>query len=277
MNILVVGGSGRLGRRLVPALRLHGHHVVAPGHLALDATDGFGVQEAVRSIHVGGRPVDLVVCLAACADVVACDSDPVRAKIGNVATTQTVGEVCETLGVPWVWTSSDYVVAGGPTPAEPVRDVLSFGRLRLNRAGVYAETKLAGEDAALGLGATVARIAFCDPDDADRWTWIDGYNLASREWVEQTAARLVLLAPLAAYGWNAGRIVHVGPVAGIDDGPLGPWRTREQLVRQRFGDGHPSLRHVVRSPAERAARGGGNGPGDTRFASCAPELALDPE
>lgn len=276
MNILVIGGNGRLGKRLVPTLQLHGHHVVYPTHAELDATDGFGVQEVTRKIHVGGRPVDVVVCLAAYADVVGCDTIPARARIGNEVTTKTVGDVCETLGVPWVWTSSDYVVAGGPTPAEPVHDVLSFGRLRLNGAGQYAETKASGERAALDRGATVARIAFCVPEDASKWGWVDGYNLASREWVERTAARLALLAPLAAEGYNAGRIVHVGPVAGVDDGPLGPWRTREQLVRQRFGDTHPSLRHVVRSPAERAARGGGNGPGDTRFADCDPRLALEP-
>lgn len=276
MNVLVLGGSGRLGRRLVPALRAAGHHVVAPRHDELDATAGFAVQEAIRSIHVGGRPIDLLVCLVAHADVVGCDAFPDRAHEGNVETTGNVGDVCSTLGVPWLWTSTDYVVAGGPTPAEPEQDVLSFGRLRLNRAGVYAETKLSGERLALDRGATVCRIAFCDPDDAAKWAWIDGYNLASREWVERTAARLVLAAPLAAYEWTAGKVVHVGPVAGVDDGPLGPWRTREQLVRHRFGDGHPSLRVVARSPAERLRMGGGNGPGDTRFARCDLRLALEP-
>lgn len=271
MNILVIGGNGRLGKRLVPALWAAGHSVDAPLRVDCDATDAQSLADNLSIF----KP-DLVICLAAYADVVGCDKFPGSARQGNVITTCAVGSVCHRGGVPWVWTSTDYVVAYGPTPAEPALDNCAPERLRANTAGIYSTTKAEGEAAAVGLGATVARLAFCCPEDAEKWTWVDGYNLASREWVDRTAARLALLAPLAAEGWNAGRIVHVGPVAGIDDGPLGPWRTREQLVRRRFGDAHPSLRHVVRSPAERAARGGGNGPGDTRFAACAPELALEP-
>lgn len=273
MNVLVLGGSGRLGRRLVPALQAAGHAVVAPTRSECDATRCKEVVAQLRRRR--GGAIDLVVCLTAYADVVGCDERPTFARVGNIDTARAVGAACVERSVPWLWASTDYVVAGGPTPAEPVQDVIAFARLRMNNAGRYAETKLEGEDAALCNGATVCRIAFCDPDDAAKWAWIDGYNLASREWVERTAARLVLAAPLAAGRWNAGKVVHVGPIAGVDDGPLGPWRTREQLVRHRFGDGHPSLWVVARSPAERLRMGGGNGPGDTRFASCARELALD--
>lgn len=275
MNVLVLGGSGRLGRRLAPALQAAGHSVAAPTRAECDVAEPGDVDRQFRRGR-RGPAIDLVVCLAAYADVVGCDSNPAKAKAGNIDTVRTVGTACADRSVPWLWTSTDYVVAGGPTPAEPVQDVLAFGRLRMNNAGRYAETKLEGEDVALAHGATVCRIAFCDPDDAAKWGWVDGYNLASREWVERTAARLVLAAALAAERWNAGRVVHVGPVAGLDAGPLGPWRTREQLVRQRFGNTHPSLARVVRSPAERRFVGGGNGPGDTRFARCDPRLALDP-
>jgi hypothetical protein len=273
MNILVIGASGRLGRRLIPALVEAGHDVSTPPRSVCDAADPDSVLAAIRR----GAIFDLVVCLAAYADVVGCDANPTLARVGNVGVANAVGKACAEWSVPWLWTSSDYVVAGGPTPAEPKQDALAFGRLRMNNAGRYAEMKLEAEDAALGLGATVARIAFCDPDDAAKWAWVDGYNLASREWVERTAARLALAAPLAAEGWNSGSVVHVGPVAGLDDGPLGPWRTREQLVRRRFGNAHPSLCRVVRSPTERRFLGGGNGPGDTRFARCDPHLALDDE
>ncbi|OLF06831.1 short chain dehydrogenase [Actinophytocola xinjiangensis] len=65
MRIVVVGGAGTIGRRLVPVLRARGHNVVTAGRttgeLRVDLTDHASVEALYRA---AGR-VDGVVCVAA--------------------------------------------------------------------------------------------------------------------------------------------------------------------------------------------------------------------
>ncbi len=51
MRILVTGGSGVLGRGLVPLLRSDGHEVVAPGSRELDLFDAQAVDAAMESVE----------------------------------------------------------------------------------------------------------------------------------------------------------------------------------------------------------------------------------
>ncbi len=274
MNILVLGGSGRLGRRLVPLLRAAGADVQAPAREECNATSGEDVHAFLTA-----RKVDVCISLVAATDVPGCERDPRVAYASNVTAALVTAAECQEEEVPFLWVSSDYVVAGGPTPAPPKADPMSFGRLALLPPGsrVYAESKNRGEAAVLLNGGTVARVAFCDPDEAARWTWVDGYGMASREWVEQTAARLSILATqYVARGSEVGEIVHVGPIRGIDDGDLGPWRTRLDLLRDRMPR-HPALRRIAWCPADRVRFGANDAPGDTRFDGCDVRLALPPD
>lgn len=274
MNVLVLGGHGRLGRRLVPELLARGHAVDAPTRENLCATNE---EDVLAAIHGNPFGVDVVVSLVAATDVPGCERDPRNADWTNHRSAAIVADACRGTNVQFLWTSTDYVLAGGPTPAEPEPDPMSFARLGLLPPGsrVYAETKNRGEAAVVRIGGTSARVAFCDPDDAAKWAWVDGYGLASREWVERTAKRIAILTEIVAAGTERGKIVHVGPIQGVDAGRLGCWRTHRSLLADRFPD-HPALRRVAWTPAQRRAFGGNDAPGDTRFASCDPRLALDP-
>lgn len=276
MKIFVLGGHGRLGQRLVPLLAKAGHQVSDPTREQCDATNAESV-----SLFLESSSYDLVISLVGYTDVLGCDTNPDRALSENEESPKIVGGVCRDKSIPWVWISTDYVVPAAAMIPAGTKPIFLDQRAHDRLHGEYASSKAFGEENALTFGATVARVAFCCPEDAEKWTWVDGYNIASREWVEQTAERLALLAPLAAKGWNAGKVVNVGPIVGVDDvfdeddcgSRLGLWRTRDQLLRDRFPD-HPALKDIVRSPSERFERGGGYGPSDTRFARCAPELAL---
>ena len=50
MRLLVTGGTGALGRSLVPAAETAGHAVWAPGHAELDVFDPIAVEAAMHSV-----------------------------------------------------------------------------------------------------------------------------------------------------------------------------------------------------------------------------------
>lgn len=52
MRIFVTGGTGVLGRILLPLLRHDGHDVIAPGSKEVDLFDGAAVRSAVTGAHV---------------------------------------------------------------------------------------------------------------------------------------------------------------------------------------------------------------------------------
>ena len=232
MNILITGGEGRLARRLVPELQAFGHKVTAPSALELDAAEQRDILTWIPS-RKPDRP-DLVISLAAYTKVN--DLDLVKHIAGNVQTAIVTGSVCANEKIPFIYVSSDYVLAQKweETP--------------------YIASKRIGEDVTRALGGTVVRVAFCDPDDAKNWTWVNGYSLAHREWVEDTAKRLAEF--VQKEGWlTAQGTYNLGPKT---------YTTRETMLRDRF-PGHPALEHVVRSENDHTKRVGYAAPRDTRF------------
>ena len=119
MRVLVIGGSGFIGRYVARRLGETQEHQVFgtfwsrapfPGSALwyrVDLTDRTGLE---RVFHEA-RP-DVVVHLAAMADVGACERDPANATAVNVDATETIARLCEVHGSRLVFVSSEYVFDG---------------------------------------------------------------------------------------------------------------------------------------------------------------------
>jgi dTDP-4-dehydrorhamnose reductase len=137
-RVLVTGGSGGLGRYVVPALAERGYDVIAPGHAEMDITSHVEVAHWFDRT----RPA-IAVHLVALADVPACAADPKRARLINAVATATVAHECGRLHSRMIYMSTDAVFSGYgihresdfPDPKSP-----------------YARTKGDGELFVTGLG-----------------------------------------------------------------------------------------------------------------------------
>lgn len=65
MRIIVVGGAGTIGRRLVPALHSHGHDVVVAGRTSGDVRVDLTSHETIESLYREVGQIDGVVSIAA--------------------------------------------------------------------------------------------------------------------------------------------------------------------------------------------------------------------
>ena len=146
MKVLVTGGSGFIGSHVLDRLAADGHEAVLfdlvpsrhhpPGTYATilgDLADKEAIRKAVRGC-------DVVVHLAAVADVNDVVADPVRADRVNVHGTQMVLEAARREGIERVIYGSTIWVYGNANVDEPDEDT----RLALP-THLYTATKLAGE------------------------------------------------------------------------------------------------------------------------------------
>lgn len=133
MKIVVTGARGMLGQDLVPILRDYGHGVRGYAHAELDITQIEQVREALHA----DRP-ELVIQCAAYTNVDGAESNPEAAFLINGHGTQTVALVCQELGIPLMYVSTDYVFDG--TLARPYLEID-----RTNPLSVYGQSKYAGE------------------------------------------------------------------------------------------------------------------------------------
>lgn len=112
-SILVTGGSGFLGRRIVEELRGLGHRVRAPRSAEFDLETGAGVRECFARASAEGDAVDCVVHSAAYyGGIGICQSDPLGLAVRNARMAATVFDETARAGV-------GMVVSVGSTCAYP--------------------------------------------------------------------------------------------------------------------------------------------------------------
>ncbi|WP_447968591.1 dTDP-4-dehydrorhamnose reductase [Nitrospira sp. M1] len=132
MNVVLVGANGQLGHALQQSL--NGHDVHAYGKDAWDITNRECTREKLESLTP-----DVVINAAAYTNVDQAESDPDTAYRVNADGPHNLALVTNTLGIPLVHISTDYVFDG--TQTEPYHE---FDRP--NPLSMYGKSKLAGEE-----------------------------------------------------------------------------------------------------------------------------------
>jgi len=135
VRILILGGSGQVGRELVRLAVQRECISIAPSHGVLDICD----RQALADVVVTENP-DVCINAAAYTDVSAAEHDSENAFRGNSVGAKAVAETSFEAGIPLIHVSTDYVFDG--RRRRPYREDDSTGPLN-----VYGSTKLAGEEA----------------------------------------------------------------------------------------------------------------------------------
>lgn len=141
MRIAVTGKSGQVVTSLIERAPARGHEIVALGRPELDLTDTASIAAALE-----GAAPDVIVSAAAYTAVDKAESEPDLADTVNARGAGAIAAVAETLGVPLVHLSTDYVFEG--TGERPWTEDDPTGP-----TGVYGASKLAGEEAVLAAHA----------------------------------------------------------------------------------------------------------------------------
>lgn len=133
MKILVTGSGGMLARDLVPCLLEKRHEVLALPHNKLDITDLRGI----KNIASGFNPALIINC-AAYTRVDEAEKEKHRALIINGLSVQNLCLVCQTMDIPLVHFSTDYVFDGAKECPYTIYD-------EPNPTSAYGHSKLLGE------------------------------------------------------------------------------------------------------------------------------------
>jgi dTDP-4-dehydrorhamnose reductase len=164
--VLVLGGTGRLGRATVLELLHRGREVVAPPRSALDLSDTAALAARIEAF----RP-SAIVNLSGFTDVNAAERPENHAAAGllNGEVPGLLASIAARASIPFVHVSTDYVFDGTTTvpyleddPVHPLQ--------------VYGRTKLDGERAALAAypASLVLRVStLFGPDRPDRPAYVD--------------------------------------------------------------------------------------------------------
>ena len=133
MQILILGGSGQVGRELQASAEQARYTLVCPTRAELDICDGQALHEFMLEL----RP-EICVNLAAYTDVTAAEGDPDAAFRVNCEGPAHLADASESLEIPLVHVSTDYVFDG--LIERPYREDDLPSPLN-----VYGSSKLAGE------------------------------------------------------------------------------------------------------------------------------------
>ena len=226
---LAVGGTGRLGRAMQAA---EPGRLVPLGRRDLDLL-GSKV-EIARAVDRSRADCTAVLCLAAETSVPGCERDPDRAFAVNAVGVGRLAEVCARSGLPIVHVSTDYAFGGGSAPYAPTDDPCPVN--------VYGATKAAGEDEVLRRGGSVARVSFVV--DPPGYAWVAAGARVTKEWVDETAARL-----LRFLDWSDG-VRLSGSRRGAPGHPFHVVSTLERTLSEVVLERYPMIPVVDRAEAE---------------------------
>lgn len=150
MRILVIGSTGQLARALAALGPGAGHDVIRAGRPQIDLEHPTGLSDLFASTRA-----DVVINAAAYTAVDAAEDDTARAEAVNAAGPAALARTAQTLGLPFLHVSTDYVFDGRKGELYTEDDPVS----PLN---VYGRTKAAGEAAVLAAypGALVVRTSW---------------------------------------------------------------------------------------------------------------------
>lgn len=170
MKILLTGGSGLLGRNLIPHLREH--EVIAPSSIELDVSD------ALSFIPF---KCDLVIHCAAIAKFADAEKDPLGTIDTNIQGTCNALRHAMTRNARFVFISSSHVFDGQKGNYEHTDLPNPLTR--------YAKSKVAGEMATLIYDKSlVIRTEFCDVDFPFDTAFTDKYS--SKEYIDIIAPKI---------------------------------------------------------------------------------------
>lgn len=151
-TILVTGGTGLLGRSLVPALAGHRFRVVTVSRSTLaDVTADLTDRSAALQVVAQVRP-EVIVNLVAVTDVDGCERQPQSAYLGNVRVVENLAAaIVDQYPAPYLVQISTDQVYNGPGPHTETGVTL---------CNYYGFSKYAGELVAARVPSTVLRTNF---------------------------------------------------------------------------------------------------------------------
>lgn len=169
MKILLIGGSGTLGKELQ---KLNAK-IICPVHALVDITDADRVEEYIRM-----QKPDMVINAAAVLDNRILEKTPEKAISTNIIGAANIANACIKYNIRLVYISTDYIYKGDRGNYKETDEILPFN--------FYAWTKLGGECSTQGVkNHLIIRVSFGKTEFSYPQSFVDKWS--SKDYVDVIA------------------------------------------------------------------------------------------